>query len=63
MTRTPAATAARLKVTYPKWSIREVRSGRGWTARHRETGATVYADSPAALEVTLAEVDRPPPAG
>jgi hypothetical protein len=63
MTRTPAATVARIKVQHPQWSVREVRSGRGWTARHRDTGATVYADSPAALEVTLTEVEHPPPAG
>jgi hypothetical protein len=53
----PAAAIASIKAAYPAWSVREVRSGRGWTAKHRETRAVVYADSPASLAVTLAEID------
>jgi hypothetical protein len=60
VSRTPAAAIARIKATHPAWSVREVRSGRGWTAKHRETRAVVYADSPEALAVTLAEIDRAP---
>ena len=57
MSSAPAAAIARVKAAHPAWSVREVRSGKGWTARHRETRAVVYADSPAALAVTLAELD------
>jgi hypothetical protein len=57
VSRTPAAAIARIKAAHPAWSVREVRSGKGWTARHRETRATVYADSPASLAITLAEID------
>ena len=59
MSLVPAAAIARIKVAHPAWSVREFRSGKGWTARHRETRATVYADSPASLAVTLAEIDKP----
>ncbi len=58
MSTTPAARVARLKVTYQAWSIREVRSGKGWTAQHCETGAVVYAGSPAALETALWEIEH-----
>ena len=57
MSRTPAAAIARIMAAHPAWSVREVRSGKGWTATHRETRATVYADSPESLSVTLAEID------
>jgi len=57
MSRDPAAIVARAKADHPRWTIRAFRSGKGWTARHRATRATVYADSPESLAVTLAEID------
>ena len=57
MSCTLAATIASIKAAHPAWSVREVRSGNGWTAKHQETRATVYADSPESLAVTLAEID------
>ena len=57
MSRTPAAAIARIKAAHPAWSVREVRSGKAWTARHPETRAIVYADSPESLAATLAEID------
>jgi uncharacterized membrane protein len=57
MSHDPAVIVARAKAEHPMWTIREVRPGKGWTAKHRDTRATVYADSPESLAVTLAEID------
>jgi hypothetical protein len=54
---TPAAAIARIRAAHPAWPVRKVRSGKGWTAKHPETRATVYADSPDSLAATLAEID------
>ncbi len=58
MTSTPA-TITRLKVHYgDRWLIREVRSGHGWTARHRETRTVVFASTPQGLETVLRETEH-----
>jgi hypothetical protein len=57
MSRTPAAELARVKVAHPRWSIRRVTSGEGFTAINRETRERVHARTLADLEHRLA--DRP----
>jgi hypothetical protein len=66
VSRTPAAHLARLKVTYPAWSIRRVTSGQGYTAQRRDTRGglrSIYAPDLASLETALAEALEHPPAG
>ena len=50
---TPAATLARLKVSYPLWTIRRVTSGDGYTAHRRGDRKRVYAPTLADLERQL----------
>ena len=52
---TPAAHLARLKAEFPRWSIKQVRRGCGWTAqrRNRHRIDAVYAPTLPALEAEL----------
>ena len=59
MSNTPAAQLARLKVTFPQWSIRPVTSGEGYTAHNQATGEQIHAATVAGLEYQLA-VERCP---
>lgn len=61
MSRTPAATLARVKVTYAAWAIRQLHadSGRGpLQAVHRDHGQVVHAGTPEQLEVRLFEASE-----
>lgn len=53
MSRTPAAEAARLKLTYPLWDIGRAASGGGWRAAR--SGYTFSAGAPTtgALEIMI----------
>ncbi len=66
MSTTPAAHLARLKVTYPAWSIRQVEpdKGTGYTAVHCESKKlrSLYAPDLDALEAALYEVEIRNPA-
>jgi hypothetical protein len=54
VSNTPAAQLARLKVTFPAWTIRPVESGTGYTAHNGATGEQVHAATVASLEYRLA---------
>lgn len=60
MSTTPAAALARLRVTYPGWSIRAVERGHGYTAHRREGRPgevrRLYAGTPGELEAALADL-------
>lgn len=63
MSRTPAAQLARLKVTYPAWTIRPAgpRKGSGYTAVYRDDEhglRSIYTPSLAGLEAKLAEAGQ-----
>jgi uncharacterized membrane protein len=58
MSHDPAAIVARAKAEHPMWTIHEVRPGKGWTAKHRDTRATVYADTLAEIDSRTRDADR-----
>lgn len=60
MSRTPAATLARVKVTYAAWAIRQLHADSGplLQAVHREHGQVVHAGTPELLEVRLFEASE-----
>jgi len=61
MGRTAAAELARIKITYPRWTIRSVARGVGFTAQHKSTGKggkplSIHAFTVSELGVKLAEL-------
>ncbi len=57
MTEQPAKHLARLKVTFPMWSLRRAEEGSGFTG-HRLSGQRVWAQSLSQLESRLAAAER-----
>lgn len=53
MSRTPAAEAARLKLTYPLWAVRRHPDGPGWIARRSGYSFSAGAPSPGTLEIMI----------
>lgn len=63
MSRTPAAELARVKVAFPKWTIRPIEPGKGtgYTAQRRDRRGelrSVYAPTLPELEARLAAASR-----
>jgi hypothetical protein len=61
MGRTAAAELARIKTTYPRWTIRSVEHGAGFTAQHKNTGKggkplSIHAFTVSELGAKLAEL-------
>jgi hypothetical protein len=57
MPEQPAEHAARLKISYPLWTICRASDGHGWTASKGRV--RLWASALPDLEVSLAEADRP----
>lgn len=53
MSRTPAAEAARLRLTYPLWSIARALDGPGWTAKRRGYSFSTGAPTTGTLEIMI----------
>jgi hypothetical protein len=56
LTSGPHLCRAVLEREHPGWSVRPVRRGRGWTAKHQATRRVVWAGRLTALAATLREV-------